>query len=550
MFFPKKNVRVSIRNKQMVIETKTGINLYRFLLNEGVIQPTLCDGAGQCGKCKLRFLGSDIPKPTKKELLILAKISIESGYRLACQHTVKKDIEIDTSDLPSGSKFLNNKDDYPKALIDPAIDKKYFTENSKTAENNVSEESSINDDNQEIPLETDENIAEDTDDTISITEFKPMATKERPKEDKNIDGPSDGIFMIQQRGKVRYYCYAASLDNIVSEGTAETDEKLQDLIENSLIPDFINNVLKIRDIDRVLLLIEDNNHHETINILDMIKYYKFEIGTLLCEVIMPYKENYNVIRFFRLLNADRNNKLIFSLDMLSRVHFLTKNLITDIRYDNLKNNNILSIFNKGSNPIKDFDNNFNITSVEKKGDNPDGLTLSALLKLVKQLYKHGIIDNNFIIRPRKELANILPLDIAVRLTTKDNVDAFYILNNRFSEIYITQNDLDALNEIRNYIHTMTSFVQQRIGEIKGLVFYTSSNHENLINYMFDLGFIPREFANNTAYHHAEATINAIKLFKEKDMETFMAVHFDNISMINAIDEEIFINNATKSGLIK
>ncbi len=549
MFFPKKNVRVSVRNKQIVIETKTGINLYRFLLNEGIIQPTLCDGAGQCGKCKIKFLGSDIPKPTKKELLILAKISIEAGYRLACQHTVKKDIEVDTSELPSGSKFTKNNDDYPKALIDPAIDKKYIHDVNDV---NSEEENNINDneiDKESIDTEIDENNNQ-VDDTISISEFKPMATKERPKEDANIDGPSDGIFMIQQRGKVRYYCYSASLDNIVSEGTAETDEQLKDLIENGLIPDFIHNVLKIRDIDRVLMLIEDNNHQETKNLLNMVKYYKFEIGTLLCEVIMPYEENHNVIRFFRLLHAESNNKLIFSLDMLSRCHYLTKNLVTDITFNGLKNVNLLSITTKGQNNIKDLDNNFLITSIDKRGVSPDGITISALLKVVKLMYKYGIIDSNFIIKPRKELANIIPLDIAVRLTKKDNVEAFYIVNNRFAEIYITQNDLDALNEIRNYIHTMTAFTQEKIGKISGLVFYTASNHDNLINFMFDLGFIPRELADKTAYHPGDATINAIKLFKEKNMETFIENNLNNVSLINADDDEIFIKNATLSGLIK
>ncbi len=543
LFFPKKNIRISVRDKKLVIETKSGVNLYRFLINEKIIQPTLCDGSGQCGKCKIRFTGANIPRPTYKESLILAKVNIEAGYRLACQHTVKKDIEIDTSEIPASSSFFMPKADYPKALKDPA-EKKRGGEREPEGE---TEEPVFT---AEEPAPEERGERPEADEPISINEFKPMASRERPPESRDDEGPSDGIFMIQQRGGVRYFCYSAALDNIVSEGTAETDEPLRDVIDSNLVPDFIHNVLKIRDIDRVLMLTEKGGDYETKNILDMISYFKFDVGTLLCEVIMPYGENHDVVRFFRLLGADRGHKLVFSLDMLDRVHYLTDKLITDMRFGGLTASNILSIHPRGKNPVTDFDDELNVRSVEKKGSPPDGVTLSALLKLVKLMHKKGVIDNSFTIKPGTELARLgVPLELTVRVTAKDGRAGFYMFRDRFAELSLSQNDLYALAEIRDYIITVIRFTIERIGRVAGLIFYTASNHENLINLMFDLGFIPKEFAEKTAYFPGDATVQAIKLFKEKDIDSFVSGRFGNVAALNLASEEKFIKIGKDRGLL-
>ncbi|MBQ3033699.1 MAG: 2Fe-2S iron-sulfur cluster binding domain-containing protein [Deferribacterales bacterium] len=546
LFFPKKNVRVSIRNKKTVIETKSGVNLYKFLLSEKIIQPTLCGGNGQCGKCKILFLGNNIPKPTYKETLILAKVNIDAGYRLACKHTVKNDIEIDTSEMMVLTPFSPTiNDDYPKAIKEP---------HPPIAELTAPAVEDSTDKNHHAPTEEVvkpqcEEQKEPIEETISISDFKPEATKKRPDTNMDDEGPSDGIFIIQQRGGVRYYCYSASLDNIVTEGFSETDENLKDIIDASLVPDFIHNVLKIRDTDRVLILMEDCEDYQYNDVLNMVKYFKFDIGTLLCEVMMPYGANHDVIRFLRLLNADRNNKLFFSLDMLDRIHYMTKNLITDIAFNSLPNPNILSIFPKGKNPITDFDNNLNIASKENKTADPDGMTLSAFLKAVKLMLKFGIIDNNFTIKPRNDLAKLgLSLSLTVRLTDKNGKPGFYIFSSRTGELILNQEHLYALAQIRSYIVTSIAFVQQRIGNISGLVFSTGANHDDLINLLFDLGFIPREFAEKTVYQTGDSTINAIKLFKEKNMDTFFENNFNNTAMINAADEEIFINIGKQTGL--
>lgn len=387
MFFSKKNVRISVKNKKLAIETQSGSNLYRFLVNEGIILPTLCDGAGQCGKCKIKFLNQNVPKPKHKDLLILAKINIDAGYRLACQHTIKNDIEIDTSEVSSSVKFLEN--DYPKPLreeIDQLAsvvekEERINISNIKQIQSQDNEKNDPESSEDTGLLEKDFELAaaleiwddkdndEKKDGSISLSEFRVGASKTSTVISHDIDGPSDGIFLIQQRNGVRYFCYSAALDNIVSEGVTVTSESLRDVIDNNLISDFIHNVLKIRDIDRVLILLESNENYITVNILDMVNYFRFELGTLLCEVIMPYEKNYDIIRFFRLLNVNRDNRLIFSLDMLDKIHYISEQLFTEMRFGALTQTNMTAIKERGKNPITDFTEELAVRSVEKKALN-------------------------------------------------------------------------------------------------------------------------------------------------------------------------------------
>lgn len=570
MFFSKKTVRVSVRNKKTVIETKSGVNLYRFLVQEGVILPTLCDGAGQCGKCKIRFLSPNPPKPSSKDALILAKVNIESGYRLACQHTVKNDIEIDTSEVSSSVKFFDN--DYPKPIKEEIS--KLASPHEEEERVNLSNIKEVMGTVEEfLPDETDpegttllekdfelEAVAEiwqndelgapKKDDSISMTEFRPAVPKESLAPQHSIDGPSDGIFLIQQRNGVRYFCYSAALDNIVSEGVTVTSESLRDVIDNNLISDFIHNVLKIRDIDRVLILLDNNENYITVNILDMVNYFRFELGTLLCEVIMPYEKNYDIIRFFRLLNVSRENRLIFSLDMLDKIHHVTEQIFTEMRFSGLTQKNLTAVKERGKNPITEFNDDMTVKTIEKKGVEPDGMSLSALLQFVKLLMKKGIVDNNFNIRSRKELLKQnVSLSLAVRVAGNDTATGFFVYRDRFAEIVITQSELHMLRQIKNFILSAIIFTEERLGKTDGLVFYTTTTHDNLINHLFDLGFIPKEFADKISYNPGEATVQAIKLFKEKDIPSFLSANFNNVKRIDLVEDAFFIQSAQFTGLL-
>lgn len=517
MFFSKKLYNIKIKDKDITLQAKSGTNLYKFLLEEKLINPTLCNGAGQCGKCRIKFLGSYIPKPVYKETLSLAKINIDAGYRLACQQNIKKDMEIDISEIASSAKFFQEQQ---KA--------KDNTETEENIENNI--------DNIEPKLE-----APEVDDTVSISDFTEGSTPKSTFDIRKEEGPTDGILLIQQRNGIRYYCYSAAIDNIVSEGIHPYNEQLRDIIDNDMLPDFLYTELKIRDIERVMVLIEGNDSYGAETKMDMFRYMSFEIGTQQYEMIMPRgSKSYDITHFFRILNADKDNQLIFSLDMLNRCHYATPKLFTDMQFPFLRNNNLVAVKPRGLNPITSFNDNLEPASRENKEKDIDGITLSALLQAVKLLMKYGVINNKFQLKSRKELSKAnVPLSLSVKVTGGDNPDGFYLYRDRFAEIILTQEELNELFQIRSYIRSVIDYTRDCIGVVGGLIFYTTHAHDELINLMFELDFIPKEFSNKVIYRPGEATIQAIKFFKEKDVPTYLNQHFSNVKRIDLLDDADF-----------
>ena len=57
--------------------------------------------------------------------------------------------------------------------------------------------------------------------------------------------------------------------------------------------------------------------------------------------------------------------------------------------------------------------------------------------------------------------------------------------------------------------------------------------------MFELDFIPKEFSNKVIYRPGEATIQAIKFFKEKDVPTYLKLHCNNVKRIDLLDDADF-----------
>ena len=530
MFFSKKSYTVSIPCRNITLEAKSGTNLYKLLIGENLINPTLCNGAGQCGKCKMRYISPNPPKPVYKETLILAKVNIDAGYRLACQQVIKKNIEIDISEISSSAKFFNTEN---KSEIKKDEAKEYNIEEN------------INDTVEDIPV-----FQEEIDETVSINDFMPEQSYKSSFDIRKEEGPTDGILLIQQRSGIRYYCYSAAIDNIVSEGIHPYNEPLRDIIDNDMLPDFLYSELKIRDIERVMVLIEGNDSYGAETKMDMFRYLNFEIGTQQYEMIMPRgSKSYDITHFFRLLNVDNANQLIFSLDMLNRCHYATPKLFTDMHFPFLRNNNLVAVKPRGINPITSFNEKLEPATVESKEKNIDGITLTALLQFVKLMLKQGIINNKFQLRPRSELAKQnVPLGMSVRVYGQEKPEGYYIYRDRFAEIVISQSELDELYQIRSYIRSVIDYTRDCIGVVDGLIFYTTQTHDDLINLMFDLEFIPKEFANKVIYRPGETTVQAIKLFKEKDVPTFLQVHFNNFKRIDLLDDADFQKAAVSNFL--
>ena len=527
MFFTKKEVSVKINNINKEFRTLSKKNLYQFLIDEKIVNHTLCKGSGQCGKCKILFIGKNVPSPSYKDKLILADINVSNDYRLACQHSIKADIEIDLLDMSlaenitaveggssstGGNRSINLTDDSDLPPIDDFPT--HYTD--------------------EVPEPLIDNSTKNVPDGKHIG-----ITKERP-DDTKYEGVSDCIILIQQRKSIRYYCYSAALDTIFMEGSTKTEEKLTTLIQNNLVPDFIHDVLNVKNIDRILIVTEKFHVDNTEVFMDMINYTRFEIGTMLCEVVMPYKDNHDIIRFFRLLSSDSNNKLIISLDMLDKIYFLNAKNITELASNRLATINISSISPVGKNPILSFNDDLSIKSVLKQEFSPDSLTLASMLEFIAIMKSKGIINNKFKLNNRTELLNNkIDLTTALKLIGSDTPTGFYIHRERSSEIILTQAQLDQIYKIRSHILSVIEWTGLNILKLSNIVFLTTENFDGLIDSMITLGFIPKDYHDKIIYSSGDSRVQAINIFKERDFSIFLKERFRSCSNILLDDDKSF-----------
>lgn len=555
MFFSKKSYSVHIRDRQITLEAKSGTNLYKLLLDENLITPTLCNGKGQCNKCKIRIYSNSVPKATSREMLNLGRVAVDRNYRLACQQTVKGNIEIDISEISGSVQFynenkINNEDEQEKqneafeteSNIEYAVDE--INEEISNIQNEELEESTeqlnkMNFDTETVEEQQEQDNSED--ETVSINDFTPEHHDKTAEDNlRNEDGPTDGVLLIQYKTGIRYYCYSAAIDNIVSEGLQPYHETLRDLVEKDVISDFLYTVLKIRDLERVIILVNYSEKYDSEVFLNMFRYYRDNEISQLYEVITPLnQQGYTINHFLRLLNAEKEQCLIISLDMLDRVQYMTPVLLTDMSSSLLKNTNMTAILPRGTNAILSFDSSLKPVEIENKDKNIDGLTLAATMQFIYLMHKAGIINNRFQLKSRMELDKIkVPLDLTVRRFSKNGEEGYYIYRDRFTEISITQENLDELFQMRSYIRSVIEYTKS-LGFIDNITFYTAQVHNELINYMFELDFIPKEFAGKVTYRPGDAGIYAIKLFKEKDIPTFIKNNFNKVRAIKLEDEDEF-----------
>lgn len=77
-----------------------------------------CGGGGTCGLCKVTFHNADLPQPTTAEKVMLSDAELASGLRLACQHKVTEqdDVELANEDVASHTLTLLGKRDLTPSI--------------------------------------------------------------------------------------------------------------------------------------------------------------------------------------------------------------------------------------------------------------------------------------------------------------------------------------------------------------------------------------------------------------------------------------------------
>jgi len=118
------------------------ISLKEAIKRAGINFPFPCGGKGLCGKCRVKITGKVNP-PTAKEKETISHW-LEKGYRLACQTTIKENVEVEipVSSLISTLQILTeDSGEIPK--VDPFIQKVYLPTSPPTLENQISDISRI-----------------------------------------------------------------------------------------------------------------------------------------------------------------------------------------------------------------------------------------------------------------------------------------------------------------------------------------------------------------------------------------------------------------------
>jgi uncharacterized 2Fe-2S/4Fe-4S cluster protein (DUF4445 family) len=88
-------ITVTFNPMRRKVEVKQGTNIFNAAIEAGVTIRTECGGNGICGKCKVIINNKDaVSELTEAEMKRLSSQEIKSGYRLACEATPKKDVEV------------------------------------------------------------------------------------------------------------------------------------------------------------------------------------------------------------------------------------------------------------------------------------------------------------------------------------------------------------------------------------------------------------------------------------------------------------------------
>lgn len=502
MFLSKK-FKVTVVNKDTVLEVKQGTNLYKALREHNLIDKMLCDGSGQCGKCKVKVTGFDVNKPTKKERLVLAEPSLDGGIRLACQYIVKSDINVDTQEPAK----RENRD---HGIISLTIkDNKGIT----TEEN---EFKSVLSTEMFIPKAEPSNAEEEQDNEVTVLPETPVVSHEtfapviapvpapeakpaepEPQEPKNDETvkiinhinnnmpteqesySNDGLLLIQLPEGIQFYHYSAGIANIASKGMIKSNERLEILLEKHMLSDFIYNNIKIKDVERVIVMLDDC-YFEGKEMFNLVIYTSISIGSFLIEVLQPMNNMRDMIRFMRFVNQTPGKRLLIPLDSLEKAYFLDEGNLYELQAGSIESDSLLSMseFN-GKNPVIGFSDDMLEATVKDSFHAPDSISFTVFFHTAVIFMKSGMTDKRLQLKERADVMDLMPLEITVKLGKHDGIKRFNIFRKQGSDLYIDQNALNGLNKFRLFIRSVITYAEKKFENIDNIVFYTLTDSATL-----------------------------------------------------------------------
>ncbi len=533
MLFGKK-YKVIVKNKNITIEARSGSNLFKVLNDSGVVLPTLCDGSGQCGKCKVHISAENIQKPTKKERLILARMSLDDGYRLACQYIVKSDIVVNTDDYFDKGETLDS------------------TVKVKIIENqnpNETKEEEVKDTDKNLQHETDTDIQNvDTKNeelSVDLNNIYDNTNEEKELRNNPIDSAgdeeyqlTDGILLIQYQRGIKYYIYSAGINGISSDGFIKTDETLVDLIDNNTLSDFIYHSVDVKDIERIIIIL-NKCYYKGKEKFGLINYYSFEMGTVLCEIIQPLNKVRDILTFLRLTRTNKNS-LVIHLDNLSKCFYTGDDSLILFDLEFITNEfEMEPLLDAGENPILDISDDFKEVKIFDEFRPPTGISFSVLLKVFNLMSKYGIFDENYQILNRNDLLDKVPLEVLVKLSSRDGINKFYLYRKNNTEILINQNIINQLIGLRSFMLAIIYYSEKYVGKLETITFDTVAKYENMANEFIDLGFIPNKYAKKIVHLTGDPTVFSTNIFNEKNLDVYLNKKFKDYKVYELYKDNNF-----------
>ncbi len=96
LLVPQRPVTVTV-NGGREIPARTGAKLLGVLIDDGIMIPSACGGAGTCGLCRVQVTeGASEPLPT--EVARLTRAELRSGLHLACQVVLRDDLGVEVAE--------------------------------------------------------------------------------------------------------------------------------------------------------------------------------------------------------------------------------------------------------------------------------------------------------------------------------------------------------------------------------------------------------------------------------------------------------------------
>lgn len=530
MFFSKK-YKVIVKNKNITIEAKSGAKLFQVLKDNNIPIQSLCSGNGQCGKCKVKISavdGKEINKPTKKDRLMIALVNLDAGYRLACEYTVKQDIVVDTEEWIIRENFNPE-------IIGVKKSDKLSTKDKQ---------------NDPKTLNTDDTNSEEGKDTIH------SSTGETEKSSSIIINAEeytsrDGLVLIQLNSGIKYYFFSSGIDNISHSGTVKTTETLVNLIDDNVISDFIYENIKVPDFERIIFVLE-KPYFEGRNLLDIVNYYSFELGSVFCEVLQPINSARQLTSFFRLTSNLKNNNLILSLDSLSNAHYVDSNGVIyniDLRYITDEYNFEDLFFFDGKNPVLDISEDFGNLKIKEPLVDPDSISITAKLQALRNMIFYGIVNNDYSFNDRQSLIDKLPIEILVKISQIDDKKIFYIYRKKGISLYIDEKFIEKIKYLKVILNSLFEYIEANCGKIQHVSVNSFVNFDNLINNLLDLNIIPKNYSKKVSFFTGDPTALAAKFFSMPTIEYYAQNKIKETLQVKLHNEnsfsEIFNKNLKK-----